>query len=727
MDGNGVAQGRSSAPGEAQADAALATLLPPLVHEASVAVLVVDLTRREVTFANDLARQLAPNRDLPMTVDEWSQAAGLEDVTGADLPEGPGESTSPAESLLRVAQGTPVTGEAITAMRATAATDAREALWVLGLPLEGAPGALASLALVVFLPARNANLIAGVQESAVTLRDRAVDATRMSFTITDPTQPDNPLVWVNPAFTETTGYTFEEAVGHNCRFLQGEHTDGTVVAMIRESLEAEKACTTTLLNYRKDGRTFWNELSISPVKDASGTVTHFVGVQADVTARVDAQQARDDALSQVAHAADRLALLADFTSRMAMSQQPQHILQLLADVLVPRVGTWCALYTLDPTGRPTRPHVLHERMETDPEVADRVAALQAALPDQLVDDSPLWRVIDGRVRDVLIPEYGEATVDATGTTEGPVAELVRDLGIRSLVVVPLLARTGILGAVTLVGDADRPPLGEADLALVQDLAVRAGLMLENTQLFARERAAAATLQRSLLPRLPVIDGFTFAAEYVPAADQAAVGGDWYDVFALRGDHGVAVVVGDVMGHDIDSAARMGKLSTIVRSYGWPGSDPNVVLTAVDELLEGSDLEFLATCIYATVVRDEQGATLRYSSAGHPPAIVRDPDGVVSVVRGGRGPMLGVSQLLDRSARPADAVVSLPRGSILICFTDGLTDGFGDEPDLDEGLAEICRLTAELPLDAGPRRIIDTLTKGAVRHLDDVAVVAMRID
>ena len=119
----------------------------------------------------------------------------------------------------------PVTGEAVTARRATAVTPAREVLWVLGLPLTGAPEPIASLALVAFLPARNARLIAGVQESAVMMRDRAVLATRVSFTITDPHRPDGPLVWVNPAFTETTGYTFDEAVGSNCRFLQGPDTD----------------------------------------------------------------------------------------------------------------------------------------------------------------------------------------------------------------------------------------------------------------------------------------------------------------------------------------------------------------------------------------------------------------------------------------------------------------------------------------------------------------------
>jgi serine phosphatase RsbU (regulator of sigma subunit) len=253
-------------------------------------------------------------------------------------------------------------------------------------------------------------------------------------------------------------------------------------------------------------------------------------------------------------------------------------------------------------------------------------------------------------------------------------------------------------------------------------------MLENTLLYARERAAAATLQRSLLPRLPTLAGLEVAAEYLPAADEAAVGGDWYDVFSLRDNTGVGIVVGDVMGHNFDSAARMGKLSTIVRAYAWPGSDPTTVFTAVDELVAGSGLDFLATCLYAKLeLHGADGATLRYSSAGHPPAIVRQPDGTAAVLEGGRGAMIGVSRLMnDGATRPPDLVMRLEPGSTLICFTDGLVDAFSPETDVEAGLAELCRITAALPPDAGPRTIVTELSDAALRRADDIAVVAIRI-
>lgn len=582
---------------------------------------------------------------------------------------------------------------------------------------EPSPGLLSSI------------LRAAPEESIGTLCERAVSATRISVTITDARAPDNALVWVNAAFTETTGYAFEDAVGRNCRFLQGERTDRAVVAKIRVGVAAGRPITATLLNYRRDGSAFWNELTISPVRDSAGETTHFVGVQADVTARVEAQQARDDALAQVAVAAERVTLLVDFGSRVAMSQQPEQVLQLLGDVLVPQVATWCIVYTTDKSHRLARPYLAHERRDADPDIAALVEQLRAVVPEQLQDTSPIWRVLNGAAKYVLISDYDSESPAITGAAADDRTSLVHKLGTRSVIAVPLLARNGIVGCVAMIADHSRPAFGTPELTLVRELAIRAGLMLENTQLYARERAAAATLQRSLLPRLPRIEGLSIAADYVPAADEAAVGGDWYDVFPLRGDAGVGVVVGDVMGHDIDSAARMGKLSTIFRSYGWPGSEPRTVLAAVDELLESNrNLDFLATCLYAKLTLSGTGATLRYSSAGHPPGIVRAPDGSTRILRDGRGPMIGISRLMPRGTqRPPDACVELGKGSTLICFTDGLTDAFAGEPDMDEGLAQLCRLTAELPADASPQTIIAAVTRDVVRHTDDVAVVALRID
>ena len=122
------------------------------------------------------------------------------------------------------------------------------------------------------------------------LLDRAVSASTNSIVITDPNQPGDPLVYVNPAFERTTGYPAEEALGRNCRFLQGEDHDQPALEELRTAIHEERHCTVVLRNYRTDGTLFWNELSVYPVRDEKGHMTNFVGVQNDVTERIRAEE-----------------------------------------------------------------------------------------------------------------------------------------------------------------------------------------------------------------------------------------------------------------------------------------------------------------------------------------------------------------------------------------------------------------------------------------------------
>ncbi len=121
------------------------------------------------------------------------------------------------------------------------------------------------------------------------IKDRAIDEAPIGVTLSDPSREDNPLIYVNDAYEYLTGYTSEEAVGRNCRFLQGEDSDPEAIREMREAIDEQRPVTVELKNYRKDGEEFWNEVTIAPVRDDDGEVTNYVGFQNDVTARKRAQ------------------------------------------------------------------------------------------------------------------------------------------------------------------------------------------------------------------------------------------------------------------------------------------------------------------------------------------------------------------------------------------------------------------------------------------------------
>jgi len=127
--------------------------------------------------------------------------------------------------------------------------------------------------------------LTGEAAAWLTLKDRALDVAAEGITIADARQSDRPLIYANQGFERMTGYPVAEVIGRNCRFLQGPDTDASAVAEIRAALAECRPCVVEILNYRRDGTTFWNRLSITPVRDGAGEVTHFIGVQSDVTDR----------------------------------------------------------------------------------------------------------------------------------------------------------------------------------------------------------------------------------------------------------------------------------------------------------------------------------------------------------------------------------------------------------------------------------------------------------
>ncbi|MER5777184.1 ATP-binding SpoIIE family protein phosphatase [Streptomyces sp. NPDC002039] len=233
----------------------------------------------------------------------------------------------------------------------------------------------------------------------------------------------------------------------------------------------------------------------------------------------------------------------------------------------------------------------------------------------------------------------------------------------------------------------------------------------------RQREAAVTLQRSLLPQeLEQPDDLRVAATYQPGGTEAAVGGDWYDVITL-GAGRTALVIGDVMGRGVRAAAVMGQLRTAVRAYARLDLPPHEVLQLLDGLAAEIDASQIATCVYA--VHDPNEGLLAYASAGHLPILVRDEHGTVRRAADPTGPPLGTGGWLHTSG-----TIALGPGSTAVLYTDGLVERRGE--DIDEGVAALERALAGA--QGTPSVICDRLMRALgvdADHDDDVAVMVLQ--
>ncbi|MCX5374144.1 SpoIIE family protein phosphatase [Streptomyces sp. NBC_00103] len=295
--------------------------------------------------------------------------------------------------------------------------------------------------------------------------------------------------------------------------------------------------------------------------------------------------------------------------------------------------------------------------------------------------------------------------------------------VHSLIVVPLVARGVVLGIASFYRGQDPAPFGDDDRALAQELATRAALSIDNARRYTHERTMVLALQRRLLPHgLPDQDAVEVAHRYLPA--ESDVSGDWYDVIPLSGTR-VGLIVGDVVGHGMLSAATMGRLRTAARSFAELDLPPDEVLTHLDNLVGRLDREdpdgegvgiIGATCLYAIYDPTSQRCVL--ARAGHPPPALVRPDGEVSYPDLPAGPPLGLGGL------PFDAVeIDLPEGSQLVLYTDGLIEDRHRDVDvvLDELRGTLAH--AERTPEETCQAILDTVAPA--HPCDDIALLVAR--
>jgi serine phosphatase RsbU (regulator of sigma subunit)/anti-sigma regulatory factor (Ser/Thr protein kinase) len=342
-----------------------------------------------------------------------------------------------------------------------------------------------------------------------------------------------------------------------------------------------------------------------------------------------------------------------------------------------------SLVTSDPVTQEDRP----DRVAADAGIAGRVLATRAPV---VLDDPPPEDLADPSILDV---------------------------GISSMIGVPLIAHDEIIGVIE-IGTRKPRRLGPEDVDLLRLTADRVALAVDHARAFGREHRIAETLQRSLLPQtLPSLPGIELGARYLPAASEAEVGGDWYDAMALTGGRAL-LVLGDVSGKGLAAASTLGALRNAIRAYALEGHGPAEIAERVNEfVLADPGREHMATLVLA--VFDPVDGELTWVNAGHPSPLVLSADGEASLLEGGRSVPLGVMPFPGYAV----ATTTLEPGGALVLYTDGLIERRGEH--LDDGMELLLEAAAHGPLD--PEALCDRLLAAAAPAgalSDDIALLAL---
>jgi PAS domain S-box-containing protein len=449
--------------------------------------------------------------------------------------------------------------------------------------------------------------------------------------------------------------------------------------------------------HRGTGEEQWVVLKATAVRDASGSIEAAVTIIEDVTS------AKRSAL--------RMEFLARASQVLASSLDYQQTLRNVAGLAVPQIADWCGVELFDEEGGREQVGVAH----IDPSKLEMAERLRAFGPEELDPEQGLGLVrrtgepvLYGDIPDELLVE---AAVDDEHL------ELLRAVGMRAVLIVPMVARSRTIGALTLVSAESARAFDQSDVEFAEQIAERAALAVDNARLYSERSEVARTLQSSLLPEaLPDLPGWEIAALYRPAGHESEVGGDFYDFWEVGGDW--LMLIGDVTGKGVGAAT----VTSLVRHTAWAASDfdrrPAAILSRVDAALKRRPS--LSVCTALCLRISEGRGTL--ASGGHPLPLHLGEHGVSEAGR--HGTLLGAFSSVDWPETPFE----MQPGETLVAFTDGVTDTVG-EGDERFGLGRLKEILAhtqnESPMVIRERLVaaLEEFQVGA--QADDTAIVIMR--
>ncbi|MFI6288530.1 SpoIIE family protein phosphatase [Streptomyces sp. NPDC051018] len=422
-----------------------------------------------------------------------------------------------------------------------------------------------------------------------------------------------------------------------------------------------------------------------------------------------------------------LSFLVEASDLLAGTLDRDQTLALMAQMTVPTLATWCAVYTIaDQASDPYLSFVLHED-------EDRIDGLKALLskvapPDPVpTPGARVWTApAEAAQKAALLTSKRELGLGSStpvssgiGTTLATAAAVGGET-----VVLPLVARNRVIGMLTL-GKPSDDHFRQEILELAEDLSRRAALALDNARLYSERMAISQSLQRSLLPpESPQIPGVEVEVIYRAAGEGNEVGGDFYDVFPIR-DGAYGFAIGDVCGTGPEAAAVTGLARHALRLLAREGFGGPAVLERLNAAIldEGARSRFL-TLLYGELwPQDDGSAQLKVVCAGHPLPLRLRPDGTVEAAAEPQ-PLLGVMDDLELY----EQIVTLAPGDVLLCVTDGVTERREGTRMLgDEGLTEVLTGCTGLTAGAVASRVLRAVERFAAEPAsDDMAILAMRI-
>jgi PAS domain S-box-containing protein len=524
---------------------------------------------------------------------------------------------------------------------------------------------------------------------------------------------DGRLIYANDAAARSLGFASSEELMraapadfmHRYR-LYDEHGDDFPMERLpgRMALSGQEP-EPALVRYHvlDTGEDLWSLIKATAIRDEHGRPLLAINVIEDVTEQREREQ--------------QLLFLADTGKALGRSPDWEETFPEIARMVAATIADWCAIEVLEDDGSVRLAAFAHR----DPEKQQLGEDLIERYPSSGQGGKLRGALASGRSE--LRTELSDEEVAGAGRDPEHLGALL-ELGMRSALAVPMIARGRVVGAISMVSGDDGRRFREPDQLLAEELAARCGLALDNARLFRERSRIARTLQESLLPpMLPDLPGLDLAARFRAAGAGLEVGGDFYDLFET-GDSSWAVAIGDVCGKGSEAAAITALARYTVRAAAMRQEDPSQILGLLNEALlrQRTDKRF-CTVLYGRLEANGSGHWFEFASGGHPlPLVLRAGEGGGEV--GVPGTLLGIVPDPELS----DERVLLCPGDALVLYTDGVTDSAAPVRILSAPeLAATVGPPAGLDADAIAERVMQAaLSSTGEEPRDDIAILVLKV-